>query len=223
MSRRRGRELKKNKLHVEIKQPSECFFYSQSPLRIRSMPLELKNANLSSDACVSEMSRLRLSIRSEMRSGSGKNISTNRAVHAPVGIHDLSHAKVRRDRHQRNRFMLAQVMHGHEETPQLPERVTHGPVEAGVLRHLELRVGPEFGQLVGKSKAVLGPLLLRFEHGVSRTLQDGPVQLVLSMENEFEIACTLARAPVVDVAAGSSNESPGRCWGSRISTVRASF
>src|SRR6202521_4420239 len=127
-----------------------------------------------------------LTLRTHSRSG--KNIFANRAVHAPVGIHNLSHTEVRRDRQQRDRFILAQAMHGHEETPQLPESIAHGLVEAGVLRHFNLRVWPEFGQVVGKSEAVHGPMLLRFEHGVSQSFQNRPAQSILFMKDEFEIA-----------------------------------
>ena len=56
-----------------------------------------------------------------------------------------------------------------------------------MLRDFELRVGSEFGQVVGEREAVHGPLLIGFEHRMGQPFEHGSAEVRLLMQDEFEV------------------------------------
>src|SRR3984893_5532185 len=81
-------------------------------------------------------------------------------VDTPIGVDHLGHAKIDRDRHQRDRLVLAEPLCRHQEMPHLAESVAHRAVERGLGEDLGLCVVAEFGQIVRKAEAVHHPLVL---------------------------------------------------------------
>ncbi len=109
-------------------------------------------------------------------------------MNAPICIDDLGHAKIRTNRHQRDGFVFAQLVHGHEEPAQLAERVTHRAVETGVVRDLGLRVGAELGEIVGIGKAIDRPGLFGLQHRMSEPLERRAAEITVLVEDKFKIA-----------------------------------
>src|SRR6266496_5752 len=93
-----------------------------------------------------------------------EDVFADRAVDAPISVDDLGNAEIGAHRHQRDRLIFAQAMHGHQEPAQLPESIPHRAVEAGMVCNLRLRIAAELGEIVRIGEAIDRPGMVGFQH-----------------------------------------------------------
>src|SRR3954447_8690451 len=87
-------------------------------------------------------------------------------VHAPIAVDHLRDAEVDGGRHQRDRLVLAQPLHVHQEASHLAKRIFHGEVERGLRVNLALALSAELGEVVGMAESGQDPIRFGLDQGI---------------------------------------------------------
>src|ERR1700722_6952798 len=83
-----------------------------------------------------------------------EDVFPDRSMDPPIGVNHLGDPKIGAHRHQRDRLVLAQFVHGHQEAPQFAERVAHRPVQARMVGNLGLGTRAKLRQIIWIGKTV---------------------------------------------------------------------
>ena len=109
-------------------------------------------------------------------------------MHAPIAVDHLRHAEIHGGRHQRDRLVLAQAFHIHQETAHLAERILHGEIERRIGVDLALPLRTEFGEIVRMAEAGQHPIGFSLDQGVTEVGKGLSREIALLVQDDLKRA-----------------------------------